>query len=1201
MCGGKGLAEVKHPPKESRLREVKEFDSSGNSENNIIVKYVCENIVSCQLNPKFCTAKILGDVNDKSASMLIDTGSSVTIVSEEFADQGTMAPAGGVSITSATGNRVDIIGKCDFRIRIGEKTDIVYNAFVARNFPYNCILGLDILKDCACYIDVANDSLYINGERVSFSPDANLVSESLEGAYQGESLNGIEVSECVKPGEKDITVNDLYVTENLDQTERESIMKVLNKFRKVFAFNDNELGRTNLVDHSIDTGDSKPIHLRPYRIPHSQRKLLESQIETMCANGIVRPSKSPYSAPIVLVPKKDGKVRMCIDFRKLNEVTKKDVYPLPRIDDMLDALNNSKYFSVLDLCQGYHQVPIKESDKEKTAFSFFGGHYEYNYMPFGLCNSAPTFQRLMDSVLSGLLWNTCLVYIDDVIVFSETISDHVKRLEEVLKRFEDSGLKLKAQKCSFGKTEVAFLGHKISATGISPDTDKVKSIHNFPEPSNVSELRSFLGLISYYRKFVKDFASKAAPLHKLLRKGVEFIWDSNCESAFKTFKEALTSYPILRYPDFSLPFVLYTDACDTGIGAVLAQDGPDGERTIAYASKSLKPNEQNYAVIEKEALAIVWGVKYFRHYLFGRKFTVITDHNPLRWLMDIKNPAGRLARWSLTLQEYDITIKHRPGKAHQNADALSRIPAEPSVATTCAKAETDIIPKRSYQDIRDRQKNDPSLAAIIQYLELGELPELSSKARETVILSGDYELGHDGLLYHLWQPGSHRRRQAIRRQIAIPRSLIDEVMYACHDDLTAGHLSFQKTYDKVQERFYWKGMYSDIEFWCKSCVDCATKKSPKNRPKFPLNPLPTVNGPFDRVAVDVLGPFPPTYKSNKYIIVFSDYLTRWPEVFAVNNADAETTARLFVEEIVCRHGAPRELLSDNGKNFRSNLMKEICKLTNTKKTFTTAYHPETNGLVERFNGTLTTMLSMYVSGHQRDWDTFIPYILFAYRTAIHESTKESPFYLMHLRDAVLPIEAALCPPTFSYAVADDYKEEAKVRLQEAYTLVNENLQKNQQKQKEHYDDASKETHYTEGDKIWLYTPVTKPGLSAKLTHHWHGPYKVLTKLSDVTYKLQDPDNKSKTLTSHVNRMKSYVNPNDRPDDHNDDPDQTPSQLETGDDQEIVKILDLMRQRNDSRRLEKFYLVQFKNGKTQWVNEKEIGNFKIIEDFIKSKK
>ena len=260
-------------------------------------------------------------------------------------------------------------------------------------------------------------------------------------------------------------------------------------------------------------------------------------------------------------------------------------------------------------------------------------------------------------------------------------------------------------------------------------------------------------------------------------------------------------------------------------------------------------------------------------------------------------------------------------------------------------------------------------------------------------------------------------------------------------------------------------MYSDVEFWCRSCIDCATKKSPKNRPKAPLNPIPIVDGPFDRVAVDVLGPFPPTYNSNKYIIVFSDYLTRWPEVVAVNNADAKTTAKAFVEEIVCRHGAPRVLLSDNGKNFRSNLMKEICKITNTKKTFTTAYHPETDGLVERFNGTLTSMLSMYVSGHQRDLDTFLPYVLFAYRTSIHESTQETPFFLMHGRQPVLPIEAALCPPTLSYSSADDYKEETKQRLQEAFTLVKSNSQKAQQRQKEYHDRNSSNVEFSEGDKV----------------------------------------------------------------------------------------------------------------------------------------
>lgn len=453
--------------------------------------------------------------------------------------------------------------------------------------------------------------------------------------------------------------------------------------------------------------------------------------------------------------------------------------------------------------------------------------------------------------------------------------------------------------------------------------------------------------------------------------------------------------------------------------------------------------------------------------------------------MNIKDPAGRLTRWSLTLQEYDITIQHRPDKAHQNADALSRIP--PVASASVKNSEDEVTYKRSYQDVRDRQRSDPYISSIITYLENGELPESLSRARETVILSNDYELAQNGLLYHLWQPGSQRRRKLLRRQLVIPRSLIDEVLYACHDDLTAGHLSFQKTYDKVQARFYWKGMYSDVESWCRSCVDCATKKSPKNRPKAPLNPIPIVEAPFHRVAVDVLGPFPPTYNSNKYIIVFSDYLTRWPEVVAVNNAGAKTATKAFVKEIVCRHGAPRELLSDNGKNFRSNLMKEICKLTNTKKTFTTAYHPETDSLVDRFNGTLTS-ISMYVSVHQRDWDTFLPYIMFAYRTSIHESTRETPFLLTHGRAPVLPTEAVLCPSTLSYASADDYKEDIKQRLQEAFSLVKNNIQKAQQRQKEYHGRKSKENYFSEGDKVWLFTPSTTPGLSPKLSHNWPSKY-----------------------------------------------------------------------------------------------------------------
>ena len=298
-----------------------------------------------------------------------------------------------------------------------------------------------------------------------------------------------------------------------------------------------------------------------------------------------------------------------------------------------------------------------------------------------------------------------------------------------------------------------------------------------------------------------------------------------------------------------------------------------------------------------------------------------------------------------------------------------------------------------------------------------------------------------------------------------------------------------------------------------------------------------------------------------------------------------TTAKAFVEEIVCRHGAPRVLLSDNGKNFRSKLLKEICKLMNTKKTFTTAYHPETDGLVERFNGTLTTMLSMYVSGHQRDWDTYLPYVMFAYRTSLHESTQETPFFLMHGREPTLPIEAVICPPTITYTEADDYKSDMTTRLQEAFTLVRENLQGAQQKQKEYFDRKSVEITYELGDKVWIFTPDTKPGLSSKLLHKWHGPFEILAKLSEVNYRISD----GKVV--HVNRMKPFVDPHDRPENE--------CNIEASDvneNDEVVKVLDMMRSRNESKRLEKYYFVQYQNGDTKWINEDQIRNFQLVEDF-----
>lgn len=1151
------------------------------SAKNASFDIVEENIISCALNPKFCVAKIRGFINGKCASLLVDTGSTVSIVNDSFIDRRNVSKVSNVQITSASGDKINIIGKANVNFEIGNMCKFSYDVYVASNFYYQCIIGLDILYDYSCSIDLGNNCVVFNDEEyIEFENiDEGNICENNYSQFM--SFNGIELRI-----END-SENTFNVSESLSESESVQLSVLLNNYKSVFAFNDNELGSTSLIEHSIDVGETKPIFQRPYRIPYSQRELVENTIKELSDRGIIRPSNSPYSSPLVLVPKKDGSLRLCVDFRRVNEVTKKDVYPLPLIQDMLDALNGSKYYSVLDLCQGYHQVPVKESHKEITAFSFYGGHYEFNFMPFGLCNSAPTFQRLMDTLLSGLLYNSCLVYIDDIIVYSDNFADHLTRLEQVFKRFEESGLKLKAKKCFFAQEEVTFLGHCVNAKGISPDKEKVSAISNFPRPTNVSELRSFVGLISYYRKFIADFATKAAPFHQLLRKNIKFMWTDECERTFDFFKQALITFPILQYPDFKLSFILYTDACDTGLGVVLAQHGPEGERTLAYASRSLKPNEKNYSVIEKEALAIVWAVKYFRQYIYGRKVTVVTDHNPLKWLMNIKDASGRLARWSLLLQDYDLTIEHRAGRKHQNADSLSRLPPIASVK----EHNEDILPKLSPNRLVEMQRKDPNLSLIINYLQNSELPDQSSKARETVILASDYEIGNDKLLYHLFVPGSHRRRKNVRKQLAVPRCLIDEILFACHDDVTAGHLGVYKMYNKIQDRFYWKGMYSDVEFWCKSCVDCATKKTPKNRPKAPLNPLPAVSGPFDRVAVDVLGPFPPTYNSNKYILVFSDYLTRWPEVVAVNSADAQTTAKAFVEEIVCRHSAPRVLLSDNGKNFRSKLMQEICKLMNTKKTFTTAYHPETDGLVERFNGTLTTMLSMYVSGHQRDWDTYLPYVMFAYRTSIHESTQETPFFLMHGREPVLPIEAVMCPPTLQYTSSDDYKSEMMTKLQEAFNLVKDNLQSAAQKQKLSYDAKTEQKLYNVTDKVWIFTPSKKPGLSPKLTHNWHGPFEITKKLSDVTFVAKSCDDKNTIQTVHINRLKPFTDPNGRT-----DRDEAEIQEQLSSDN-VVKILDVMRTRNDSKRLEKRYFVELESGETKWVGEKDIKDFKLVSNFV----
>ena len=447
-----------------------------------------------------------------------------------------------------------------------------------------------------------------------------------------------------------------------------------------------------------DTASSSPVKRNPRRLPLGKRQEADSAVEKTHEQGIIDKSTSPWCSPVVLVRKKDGTTRFCVDYRRLNDVTQKDSFPLPRVDSTLDALNGSQWFSTLDLKSGYWQVELEESAKEKTAFSYGKRLWQFNVMPFGLCNAPATFERLMESVLAHMPWETCLVYLDDIIVLGKSFDEHLDNLTRVFERLRNSNLKLSTTKCCLCQTQVTYLRCVVTRNGIEPDPKKIEAVRSWPVPLNVQELRSFLRLCSYYKRFVRDFAKMAKPLHSLTQKNASFKWTEECQEVFVKLKEHLSQSPVLIYPDSSSEFILDTDASHLAIGAVLSQMVDGKEHPVAYFSRTLNQPEQQYCITRKELLAVVQSIEHFHPYLYGRHFLVRTDHASLQWLLNFKASEGQLARWMQKLGEYDFEVKHRKGVEHGNADALSRRPCFSESCKYCKRVEVKSNTQQSLND-----------------------------------------------------------------------------------------------------------------------------------------------------------------------------------------------------------------------------------------------------------------------------------------------------------------------------------------------------------------------------------------------------------------------------------------------------------------------------------------------------------------------
>lgn len=944
-------------------------------------------------------------------------------------------------------------------------------------------------------------------------PREELPSEPVEPAYV-KAVQG-------RDDQRKRTLARLLAEEgsNLPWQERSKLHSLLLDHHQAFALEDGERGETDLVEMTINTGDSPPKKQPVRRIPFAVRQEVAHQLRAMQDAGVIRPSSSPWASPIVLVRKKDGSLRFCIDYRALNSVTKADTFPLPRIDDLLDQLGKSKYFSTLDLAAGYWQVRMHSDSQEKTAFVTHQGLYEFQVMPFGLCNAPAVFQRLMQRVIMGLNPEEgpdfVAVYLDDVLIFSETLEDHLQHVRMVIERVMATGLKLKPVKCHFVRHEVEYLGHVVTPDGLKPNLHRVAAVREFATPRNVTETRQFLGLASYYRRFILRFAKIAQPLHQLTKKGAQFDWTAECQTAFDRLKSELTEAPVLAYPDFNKDFTLETDASVRGLGAVLSQTQSDGRsHPIAYASRALSPPEKNYGITELETLAVVWAISHFHAYLYGHKVTVLTDHSAVKAVLGTPSPSGKHARWwtkvfGSGVKEVDIV--YRSGKENLNADALSRRPHLLAPSEGIAEADVQVamidstavcdLEKYSIRDLLHtgpqsevastsnslavEQRRDPEVSQMISYLENGELPSDDKQARKIAAQAPLFVIVDD-ILYYL-----HPKRDD-RKCVVVPQLLRPSIMEENHSGPMAGHFSGARLYNALIRRWWWPGMYKDALNHCKSCPQCAVVSGTGRIHRPPLRPIP-VQRVFQILGVDVME-LPKTDRGNKYVVVFQDFLSKWPLVFPIPDQKSIRIARLLVEEVIPLFGVPEALLSDRGTNLLSHLMRDVCDMLGVKKLNTTAYHPQSDGMVERFNRTLKAMLRKHAAKFGAQWDRYLPGVLWAYRNTPHESTGEKPSFLLFGFDCRSPTEAALLPPTEAQQTdLSDYRQELVLSLSSAREMATKSIRKAQRRYKTQYDKRSSTIDYKVGDWVLVRFPQDETGAQRKLSRPWHGPYRIVSR------------------------------------------------------------------------------------------------------------
>ncbi|KAL6427141.1 hypothetical protein ACFW04_008643 [Cataglyphis niger] len=1292
---------------------------------------------------------------------MVDTGAAPNLVKQCRIDPKIrINPESKIILSGITDGKIETLGTADIEyLGFGIRLHVVNN-----NFPISQdgILRAEFLRDASC-INFSENCVFWQGLRVPFDYGQNIITiPARTRTVIPLRVSNPDVKESYIPRinlHEDVHLGDVVVTNRggiayvgiVNTSEKARIIATptveLQEIEK-FSSEDTNSGNeeNNKVFATTVINDSLRLnHLNKEESDHVSRLIDRHQdlfhlLSKLLDNDVIKLSESPYNSPLWIVPKKadskgNKRWRMIIDYSVLNEKTIGDAYPFPNITEILDQLGSAKYFSVFDLASGFHQISMHESHAGKTAFSTPHGHYEFNRMPFGLKNAPAIFQRLMDQVLSGLQGSELFVYLDDIVLYASSLREHEIKFDKLAERLRQANLKLQPDKCEFLRKEVGYLGHIISDKGVKSDPAKIRAVKEFPTPRNAKNIKQFLGLAGFYRRFIPNFSKTVRPLTNLLKKEESFDWTDEQESAFVQLREALCTEPILQYPDFTKPFVVTTDASGYAIGGILSQGSigkdlpiaytsrllntaeknystiekellaisltdllkknntfnwqqrqteafnilrnalcsepvlqyPDFTKPfvlttdasgyaiggvlsqgqigkdlpIAYTSRVLNTAEQNYSTIEKECLAIIYCTNHFRPYLYSKKFTIITDHKPLVWLHSIKDPSSRLWKWRRKLAEYEYEIQYKKGSLNNNADALSRNPPtnyilplftanpvdESSNESTfsfeqdnqSAFKQTDITIEEYFSDDemdRTIANSDEDSNQYEEIIDLNDEPQntdriIITENRDSLLKQSDnhvifiylngtpfdngakeyqeanllpnyqdlmYERANVKSLNHgklISLPIKYNNRTNIEIQTLknCIRSLLDVVMEleltsfsisktdnfddlpwhyiigqiqgylrdlpvhitVCknlvrtppfeqrealinenHSSAHGGHKGITKTYNRLRPHYYWKNMKKDIQNFIQRCRQCQLKKLTRIKTKQPMVITDTPGSAFDKVSLDIVGPLPITNTGNQYILTMQDLLTKYSVAVPLREATSLAIADALTKNFICIYGTPKAILTDQGTNFLSALMRNLTKRFNIQHFKTTAYHPQSNGSIERSHHVLTEYLKTQVE-KEKEWDNYINMAMFSYNTSVHEGTKFSPFELIFGRIARLP--SAHTPIDENLEITyQQYLTDLFNKINDIQEEARKNLIAAKERSKYYYDRKINPQNFRVGSYVFLL----KEPARGKFSDQYTGPHEVIEILPQYNVKILI---KNKPRIVHINKLKlAHVEP-----------------------------------------------------------------------------